>query len=168
MITQYPQQIVNIDYAHQKVHEGRFFSGSYYNSSVADAASINLLIQNTSQYSHSKIAISASGDCLLYLFEDTTFSGAGTAVDMINHNRASSKVFAGTVTHTPTITLDGTQLNGAEFLPGGNKHIGGGAGAGFENELILDINTNYMFRLTNISGSSAKLYIHFDCYQPTL
>lgn len=168
MIDQYPPNKEIIDYSHQKVHEGRFFSGGFYNSAVADTASINLLIQNSTYYSHVKITIASSGDALLYIFEDTTFSNAGTTVSMVNHNRASAKVFSGTVTHTPTITGDGTQLNGPSLLPAGTKHAGGGGDSGFANEIILDLNTNYLFRLTNVSGSNSKMHIHIEGYQPTL
>lgn len=168
MITQTPTNKESIDYSHQKVHEGRFFSGGYYNASVADTASINVLFQNSTNYTHTKVTVASSGNCLLYIFEDTTVSSAGTTITPINHNRSSSKTLLGTLTHTPTITGDGTQLNGPSFIPAGDKHSGAGGEMGFNNELILDISTNYLFRVTNVSGGAAKIGIHVEGYQPAL
>lgn len=169
MITTYPENVISIDYAHQKTHEGRYFSGGYYNSSLADTASVMLLVQMGATYAlHSKISATVTGNCTLYIFEDTTFSAAGTGVTMANHNRSSSKVFSGTVTHTPTITADGTQLNGTELLPGGGKHSSGGVEGGFSNEFILATSKNYMIRCTNVSGGAIKVSIGIEGYQPTL
>jgi hypothetical protein len=86
---------------------------------------------------------------------------------MSNHNRASAKAFSGTVTHTPTVTGVGTQINGTGFIAGGP---GGGEGGdfGFSNEFILDKSTNYLFRVTNVSGSASKISSLIQGYQPTL
>lgn len=157
-----------IDYPHQKTHEGRYFSGGYYDSSVANNGTLDILIQSSSsQYMHTKFSAVSSGNATVQIYEGTTVSAAGTGVTMTNHNRASSKVFSGTVTHTPTVTGVGTQVNGTGFIAGGP---GGGEGGDFDfsNEFILNISTNYLFRITNVSGSSAKISASIQGYEPTL
>jgi len=170
MINVYPSPLQEtIDIVHKRVHEGRYFSGGYYNGTVADGASVNLLIQSSStQATHTKFTGSASGDCTFYIYEGTTFSAAGTAITVSNHNRTSSNVFSGTVTHTPTITADGTQLDGIGFIAGGTKSSGSGGDFGFGNEFLLNASTNYLVRITNNSGGTAKVNIHIEAYQPTL
>lgn len=160
--------VITIIHEHQKVHEGRYFSGGVYNAALADTASIEILIQTGDQAFHTKLEASASGDTLIYIFEDTTFSAAGTAVTMSNHNRDSVKAFDGTVTHTPTLTTDGTQLNGVSFIAAGTKHTGGGGDFGFSNEYILAPNTDYLFRITNVSGGAIKIAASVEGYLPTL
>jgi hypothetical protein len=157
-----------IDYPHQKTHEGRYFSGGYYDSSVANNGTLDLLVQSSStEYSHIKFSAVSSGNATVQLYTGTTVSAAGTGVTMSNHNRASAKAFSGTVTHTPTVTGVGTQINGTGFIAGGP---GGGEGGdfGFSNEFILDKSTNYLFRVTNVSGSASKISSLIQGYQPTL
>lgn len=169
MITMYPVSGESIDYTHHKVHEGKFFSGAYYNSSVANGATIEILIQvgSTSTF-HMKFAATAGGDSTVQLYEGTTFSAAGTAVTMSNHNRASANSFSGTITHTPTLTLAGTQINGTGYVTGGDKHTGSGGEFGFNNEFVLSKSTNYLLRLTNNSGSAVKACLAVEGYQPSL
>lgn len=169
MITTYPPATTTvIDFAHYETHSGNTFSGGYYNSSLADASSIDILIQNgsTSTY-HMICAAAVSGTCTMQVFEGATFSNAGTSVTMTNHNRTSAKTFSGTVTHTPTLTGTGTQLNGTQLIPGGDKHSVGVSGS-FTSEIILAKSTNYLVRLTNISGGAIKASAHIEGYQPTL
>lgn len=170
MINQYPiATVTTIDYAHNKTHEGRYFSGGFYNSALADTATLDILIQNGSVSTfHMVCSAAVSGNSTIQIYEGTTFSSAGSAVAMSNHNRSSANVFSGTVTSTPTITLVGTQLNGTAFAPGGGKHSGSGAAAGFSNEFILAKSTSYLVRVTNISGGTIKASLEIEGYQPTL
>lgn len=158
-----------IDSVHARVHEGRYFSGGYYNLTVADAASIVVLVQTTSVVLHVKFGGACGGNALATLYEGTTVSNVGTTITMANHNRLSSKIFSGTVTHTPTITGNGTQVNGVQFIPGGSKLAGGGSSfVGFNNEMILAPNTNYSFHVTNISGATNVAQIDMECYTPSI
>lgn len=159
-----------IDIAHIKVHEGRYFSGGYYNASVAGGGAIDLLIQSSAtEDTHVRFHLMTGGDATSQLYEGTTFSAAGTAVTISNHNRQSAKVFSGTVTHTPTVTDVGSQLNGTQFVPGGGGgNAVGGEMPGFLNEFILAASTTYLLRVTNITGNNQAMAVHFECYQPTL
>lgn len=155
--------------AHGRIHEGRYFSTGYYNAAVANAASIYLLVQSsTTLYTHIYISGAAGGDATLEVFEDTTTSANGTAITPSNHNRSSSKVFGGTVTHTPTITANGTQLAGTHFIPAGQKVKASGGSGEFPGELILGLNKKYLFKLTNISGVAKPCSLSIEAYQPLL
>lgn len=165
----YNKTQVVIDIVHQRAHEGRYFSGGYYNASVANNGVIELILQTSSeQDTHTKVHVAAGGDATIQIYEGATFSNAGTSVAVSNHNRKSSKSFAGTLTHTPTLTGTGTQINGTQFLPGGGIIASIGGEYDFSNEFILDNATTYLFRATNISGSATDMIISFQCYQPDL
>lgn len=158
-----------IAHTHQKVHEGRYFSGGYYNAAVADTASLDILIQTGASSSpHMVFSVASQGDALTYIYEDATFSAAGTTVAMTNHNRNSAKVFDCTVTHTPTITGVGTQLDGTGYSAAGEKNASSGGNFGFSSEFVLAASTTYLFRVTNVSGSACKIAAILEGYQPTL
>ena len=163
-----PAYISNIDYVHAQTHAGRFFSGGIYNASVANGVSLDVLIQTGVQSFHAKFDLVTSGDATVRLYENATFSAAGSAVTMSNHNRSSSKVFVGTVTSTPTITATGTQLNGTGYIPAGMKNQTVGGDFGFSNEFVLKTSTVYLVRLTNDSGATAKMQISVAGYEPNL
>ncbi|MFA6972401.1 MAG: hypothetical protein WC208_13530 [Gallionella sp.] len=158
-----------IDIVHQKVHEGRYFSGGYYNAALVDTGTIDLLVQtSTTNSTHCRVSGYSGGDSLVQIFEAAAFSNAGTAVSISNHNRSSSKVFDGTVTHTPTLTGTGNQLNGTIFIPGGVKAGSSGGSGNFDSEFILAVSQTYLFRITNVSGATKKQSMMLECYQPNL
>ena len=157
-----------IEYEHDKTHEGRFFSGGYYNSSLADATNQDFLVTTSADNTfHAQFLVAISGDCTMQIFEGPTTSG-GTSVSMSNHNRSSSKVCDLTVKHTPTVTGTGTQINGTIFLPGGDKHTGGGGHFGFANEFMLAKSTSYLLRVTNVSGGAIKISVGLFGYHPNI
>ena len=158
-----------IDTVHNRVHEGRFFSGGYYNAAVADTATLDILIQSSATLStHMRFEGAAGGDALLQIYKGTTFSAVGTAIPMSNHNDTSAKAFSGTVTHTPTITAVGTALNDTKYVPGGQKAQSGGGAGSFGSEFVLAANTVYLFRLTNIGGAAKRMSASIEGYQPNL
>lgn len=169
MISTYPKSVISIDFAHQKTHEGRYFSGGYNNISVANNGTLDLLVQmGATNLFHMKVKADSGGDVTLQLYEDATFSNAGTGVTMSNHSRSSAKAFDATVTHTPTVTGTGTQVNGTVFIPGGSGGNSQGGGGGWANEYILSASKNYLIRVTNVSGGSKDISLTIEGYQPTL
>jgi hypothetical protein len=155
----------SMDVVHGYTHAGKFFSGGHYSSSIANAATLMLLIQATGEF-HALLSATATGDCTVQLFTGTTFSSAGTNVAMSNHKLSSAATCPATVTHTPTITLNGTQFNGTELLPGGTKHSGGGGQAGFGNEMILSAGNVCLLLVTNVSGGTIKMSLSVEGYGP--
>lgn len=163
-----PAYVESIEYVHAQTHAGRFFSGSAYNASVANGANLDMLIQVGVQPFHAQFEVTSSGDATVRIYEGATFSAAGTAVTMSNHNRTSAKTFVGTVTSGPTITATGTQVNGTGLIPAGTKNQATGGAFGFGNEFVLKTSTNYLVRVTNDSGAAAKINIGVMGYEPNL
>jgi len=165
---------VTISYEHHKVHEGKLFGAGYYSSSVANNGAINVLLQTpVGTTAHVYLKVNVGGDAVFRAFEGTTVSAAGTAITPIDHNRETANTATITVTHTPTITDDGTQL-WEEFIPGGTSSGGGGGGGGshpgavattLSEQIILKADETYLLRLTNISGGAQPEDITFSFYE---
>lgn len=161
--------LCTVDVVHLMVHAGRYFSAGVYNAALAGAGTLDILVQTGTQAMHLVWRGSSSGHATLNAYEGTTFSAAGTALAALNHNRTSAKTTDATITHTPTVTAVGTQMNGTEFLAAGNKGDGAGAiGSAFGNEFNLAPSTSYLFRLTNVSGGASQTSTGISFYHPLL
>lgn len=159
------RMLVNaLDSTHSHTHAGDFYSGGHYSSSVADATTLKLLVQASSEF-HAQFSATATGDCTVNLYVGTTFSAAGTSVTMSNHKLDSANTPPVTVTHTPTVTANGTQFNGTELLAAGTKHSSGGGQAGFANEVIIPAGYVLMLVVTNVSGSAVKMALSVEGYE---
>ena len=157
-----------IDTAHLRVHDGQAFTVSHIwpeTGEIADNANADILIQVGANRLHAVWNLSCGGNSETYFYEGTTFSAAGTAITAYNQNRSSAKTSLSTFTHTPTVTLVGTELI-AEFLPGGTKDAGsGGSGETFVREIDLAPSTDYLIRITNRSGAIQMASIHIEFYE---
>jgi hypothetical protein len=161
---QHIPEVVNITHEHQKVHEGEFYSTGYYNSAVADDASIEILLQTPADKElHAYLKIVAGGDCEFEVFEGTTFSAAGTSISPVNHNRNSTNVCGCTVTHTPTITADG-DLIWMEYIPGGVFITPGAVQNVGAEQAVFANNANYLLRVTNRSALTNPFQIQAAYY----
>jgi hypothetical protein len=155
------------DEIHTLIHRGIFFTAFYYDADIDAAAIEDILIQVTSPI-HLRLHVSVTADMTILLYEDTTFSAAGTAnVIVSNRNRFSSNVTDAVFTTGPTVTLPGTQIGWA-LIPGGSHHQAAGSNLGSFQEWILPAG-NYLMRITNVSGGANESYsINADFYQPNL
>ena len=159
------RMLVNaLDSTHSHTHAGDFYSGGHHSLSVADDESLTLLVQAASEF-HAQFSAVATGDCTVELYVGTTFSAAGTAVSMSNHRLDSANVSPVTVTHTPTVTANGTQFNGTELLAAGAKHSSGGGQAGFANEVIIPAGYVLLLVVTNVSGGAVKMSLGVEGYK---
>lgn len=150
---------------HARIHEGKAFMAGILDDAVADAASLEILIQAVNAM-HVIFNVSASGDCEVHRFEGTTFSATGGALTAFNKNRFSAIESGGTITSAPTLTADGTELPPG-FIPGGSGGNSlGGQDGGYEREIILASSTDYLFRMTNISGLAAIINGSIEWYEP--
>lgn len=143
--TQFPLHLVD---------EGLLFTTNINSISLADDASLDLLIQTpASTRDHILISSAVGGDAEAEFFTDTTFSVAGTAEPAFNRNFNSSNVAQTTFTSGPTLTSPGTLVE-TLILPGGNAARAVGGTGAFAEELILAPSSNYLVRVFNRSSTA--------------
>jgi len=151
--------------AHSHINSGRsFMVGDIFlaipNDGVAEG-----LFQLTNEM-HGFLIASSQGDFEVRIFEDPTFSNAGTPMTILNKKRDSNKVSGTTVTHTPTLTDDGLALPPAFIVGGTGGNASGGQGDSFSSEIIFAAGKTYLFRLVNKSGQAATMMGRLEWYEP--
>jgi hypothetical protein len=160
--------LIVVDVNHQRNHDGRAFFAFKINptsSKLAAGASIDIVIAAPSGvYPHVTVDAFCQGDAELYIYESTATTG-GTSFTPINRNRnyTDSNPSEVAMVINPTVTSVGTMID-AQIVPGGVGHKSSGAGAG-SLEYVLKPLTNYMFRLTNVNGTSHAAYLTLEWYE---
>lgn len=151
--------------AHSHINSGRaFMVGDIFyaipNNGVAEG-----IFQLTNEI-HAFLNVASQGDFEIHIFEDVTFSAAGTAMTIFNKNRNADQVSGAVVTHTPTITADGTEFP-PTFVPGGTggNSIGNQSDS-FSSEIIFAAGKSYLFRIKNTSGQAAIMMGRLEWYEP--
>ena len=104
--------------------------------------------------------ISGEAETQFYFYESPTVTDAGTAITSSNRNRNSSNNDVLTITHSATVSADGTELEHVVF--GSGKAIGGGISR--TDEWVLKNNTTYLVRVTNNTTSNNYHTIRFQYY----
>lgn len=152
---------------HGMIHKGKmFYAGVIWGSGneIANGASAQILIQVSSGM-HMVYDISCGGHAEVHIFRNPTFGPQGTTVNIFNKNEYYSTASTATITHTPTVSVDGTELP-PKILPGGVKTAGsGGQDGSFSRELILKGGNDYLMRVTNISGAIQIVGIAMEWYE---
>ena len=158
--------LISMSTTHNLIHRGLYLGAGYIDTAVTAAADIEVLIQVSSAHDmHLSIKTITGGDATLDIYEGTTVSAAGTSVTVRNHNRKFSDTSNSTITHTPTITGDGT-LIWKEYIPGGSTGVAPGAIQQVSAEqTVFKANTNYLFRLTNNAAVTEPLQIQISFYE---
>lgn len=156
--------MVSVDNAHHEVHEGNMYIIHRMVDTLADDASINILLRNLEEEIHTVWFVAAGGDAQFFVYENPTISNNGTTVPVYNVNRGSANTSFVLATHTPTVGGVGTQLLG-KFLPGGTGGNAGGGSLRQGTELILGAGRTYLFRLTNISGQAKVGCVIIEFYE---
>lgn len=159
---------IMVDVNHQRNHDGRaFFAYKIAPDSapLAANASIDIVLASPSGvFPHITIDGLCLGDAELYVYEGSTTTG-GTSFTPINRNRnyAESNSSQVAMVINPTVTSVGNELD-AQIIPGGSgkKSSGGTAGS---LEYVLKPLTNYLFRLTNVNGTSHAAYLTLEWYE---
>jgi hypothetical protein len=137
---------VSVDQVHQKGHDGSLHVASGAVTLASAAVSERLIQVGANMELHLKFQVHSEVSATFELFEAPTFSAAGTADAPIRSNRAVSvPAFTATVTHTPTLSADGTllytqQLNGGRSIGGNETGL---------NEFILARGVDYLLRITS-------------------
>lgn len=160
--------IITVDVNHQRNHDGRaFFAYKLAPDSapLGANASIDIVMASPAGvFPHLTIEAMCLGDAELYIYEGTATTG-GTSFTPINRNRnyAVSNQSQVAMVINPTVTSLGAEID-AQILPGGSGKKSGGGTAG-SLEYVLKPLTNYLFRLTNVNGTSHAAFMTLEWYE---
>lgn len=143
--------IVSADYAHNKIHLGRHYEVSEV-VFLGSGASRDYLISTAGNFAHLLIDLVSALDISYTLYEGTTYSG-GTALAAVNNNRASANIASVAVSHSPVAGALGTSLITTRTGSSGGGGQAPGSQRG-ENEFVLNINTDYLLRITSNANNN--------------
>jgi len=160
---------VTIDVIHQHIHDGNLFSIDTYNGSLGSNAFIDLLAV-TSSITHLRYIAGCGGDGLITIYEDTTSVPASPedVLPSINRNRIrAAKVTSSILVYrNPVLSSPlGILIAGPVFVPGGHGGSAPGAQSEGWGEFILKPNSNYLFRIQNVSGVADDFGVQLDFYE---
>lgn len=160
----FTQHVINTGIYHYRVHQGTMFSTEVYDVALAGAASLEMLIRTSTVGIHCLYNASLGGDASVSFFEAPTVTVVGTPLVPINHNRNSAFATTTLVYEAPTTTADGTELD-VLIMPGGT----GGNSQGNSGAILLDwelaASTDYLIRLTNLTGQAQVAHLHVNYYE---
>jgi len=160
--------VITVDVNHQRNHDGRAFFAYKIAPDTAKLApntSINIVLASPSGvFPHITVEGMCAGDAELYIYEGAVTTG-GTSFIPINRNRnyAASNLSQVAMVINPTVTSVGTELD-AQIVPGGSGKKAGGGSTGTLEYVIKPL-TNYLFRLTNINGTSHTACLTLEWYE---
>jgi hypothetical protein len=156
---------IGIGDVHHQGHNSNLWIAGHYDSVVGSNVSVDVLLKTPAAWSaHMTAEGAAGGDAVGYLFEGTSVSSDGTALTVVCTNREDPKTAKVTAFHTPTVTGNG-MLVMAKFMPGGNWWFSPGGQSSTGAEIILKQSTNYLLRVTNISGGSVPISAGANWYE---
>jgi hypothetical protein len=155
-----------VDINHLRLQEGRAFAVGVlrsFSNKLPAGQSIDIAMAFASGVTPViSIFGLCAGDAEGYLYEGAVVTG-GTAVTAVNKNRDSANTSQSAILVGPTVTSLGTMILGQILIGGSGKKAGGGDLG--SSDLILNDLTTYLFRLTNINGTSHAAEIILEWYE---
>jgi hypothetical protein len=155
-----------VDINHLRLQEGRAFAVGVlrsFSNKLPAGQSIDIAMAFASGVTPAiSILGLCAGDAEGYLYEGAVVTG-GTAVTAVNKNRDSANTSQSAILVNPTVTSLGTMILGQILIGGSGKKAGGGDLG--SSDLILNDLTTYLFRLTNINGTSHAAEIILEWYE---
>lgn len=154
---------VTADYAHHELHEGNSYS-STFNATLASGAATTFLMNTPSGTvrGHLVISLRSSGESNVKVYEGSTVSALGTAMQETNHRRDSGNIASIVVTRAPTVTGLGSNLEGFEFHVGASQTRGGEARG--ISELVMKPSTLYIINGVS-EASNNDVTLSLDWYE---
>ena len=156
--------IATIEYEHYQIHEGNTFTilevNDLGNGVVRD---ILVVSPNTTEWAHLVWEIEHELETLIQFYQDTTYTDNGTEITSFNRNGNSTHTATTLVYHTPTITNVGTLIG--TIQQGSGKKAGGSDR--LSNEFILQQNTAYLIRITNLTVNNNLIFMKLNWYEHT-
>ena len=166
----YVHALTVIQEPHRMAHDGMMFNITGKRTGLVTTGTHEMVFQTGDCYPHlnkQRISVGA-GDITIQGYEGATFSSAGTPLVPQNSNRNSSNTPCMAVSYTPTLTTDGVLIH-TTWVPPTASGVGqtqsGMANVDAGEEWILKPNTNYLFRITNSSGSTIDLSFDLLWYE---
>jgi len=150
-----------------RVHEGVGFTAGFFwdsTNKLVAGGTASMLIQPAVD-SHIVALISSDAGFDLFFYKSTTFSAVGTVVGNINKNQVSTNTSAMVISHSPTITDNGSLLGGLVIPNGGLFGGGGGSAGAFGSEFIIPAGDKYLLTALNDSGGDAEISVSFEWYE---
>lgn len=160
------RSLTTIEYEHHELHEGHVFHVNFDKGSINTSAVAYLLITtpNSTKWAHIVAHMVVTKGAKLELFEDPTVDPVGTVVDELNHDRNSGTTADVVVTHTPTVSVDGTLLDVNLAGTAGKYAVGGEVNG--RNEWILHSNEQYLLKVTSLEDANLVI-LNVDWYEHT-
>ena len=161
--------LIVADVNHVRLHEGR----AYYvykthkdTARLAVGASIDIAIAFPAGVeAHASVDYQAGGEAEIYVYESPTTSG-GTSMTLYRRNRVINTASQGVAVLNPTVSAVGTEFYSELITSAEGQGNRSGAGSrGLSFEFILKPLTTYLFRLTNVNGSSQMAELRIDWYE---
>lgn len=154
-----------IDLIHEKIHKGEVYVFGHHDADVANNNTLDILFKTgASLAAHIIGIITSSGDAEIHIFEAPTTSADGTTVNPKNKNRYIVEANTFSVFHTPAVSVEGTELIN-QFIAGGSGGLKIGATSEQRDEWIFKNGVNYLIRIKNVSGQTAKINIVGSVYE---
>lgn len=149
---------------HYEVHQGDMF----LMSDVRTIPAGNVLYYHirdiggaTAEDMHTAIKIIADAAVTITIFENPTISNDGTALVAHNKNRDVGGAPGTTFFHTPTITVNGTQIYTGLIPSATNPAMSAGGRTKGTNEWLLDSGDAYLIRIAGAVGDGIGIEIEF-------
>jgi hypothetical protein len=149
-----------VDRSHSAVHEGVSFTFSGSATNIATAGVVRFLGRTGDVTAHlwSFFIKADQAPMTIEFFEAPTVSDPGTAQTPLNRNRQSTTAPTLQVYVNPTVSADGTRLL-IDNIFGEQKTV---TSETLEGEWLLKKNTDYMFKITNLSNQAAAINAGFN------
>lgn len=167
----YTNAVISITEPHALAHLGFVFHSARKHTGLADTASTDILVRvpaGTYPHFHRLRLSVGSGPVDINVYEGATITGVGTAMAMNNTNRNSTLTPNTLIYHTPTNSDLGTEIH-TQWIPPTGAGVGmrdvGFANAESGEEWLLKPNTDYLIRITNLSGAAIDFLIEMLWYE---
>lgn len=151
-----------MDYEHHEIHAGSSFVVTYFDADVdaTETADLLLVTPNTTKWGHLIWDIEGTLVTTVYIYEGTTTSADGTALTEVNMDRNSATTATIVATHTPSVTVPGTEIYVKSFgaATAGPQARSGGLSHS-DQEIILKQNTKYLIRVDSDTDNNRVTFV---------
>ena len=151
------------------VHGGESFSYSANQIGLASAGVVTLLGRTGTKQVHFDgfRLIVSNAPFRIEFFEAPTISNAGTLLSSRRRNRQNANVSLMTIYSTPTFSATGLLLDD-DLIPQISQGAQNSSGLGtVDDGWVLKANTDYLIRMTNLSGGAMNWSAKFTWHEAT-